>query len=139
MKIEINREACLKMAEAERAAGDPDISVGPPLPAAHKIMTPEEYAACDLKGWHAVHRDYDGFGAIAIRYNDADMCVTLSEENDALIDANKRLREGLKAAIRAAKLGLFVINKQGVMPNSSWEGGFKDDVATAEAALTQGP
>jgi len=45
------------------------------------------------------------------------------------------LTSGLKAAVRAANLALFVINKHGVMPNHSWEGGFKDDLATAEAAL----
>lgn len=41
----------------------------------------------------------------------------------------------LEAGIRAAKLALFVINKAGVMPNHSWEGGFKDDLAKAEAGL----
>lgn len=106
--------------------------------APHKIMTPEEYAASNLRGWHAVHKDYDGSGAVAVRYNDADMCVTLSEENDALIEENKRLREGLTAAIRAAKLALFVINKQGVMPNSSWESGFKSDLDKATAAISSG-
>jgi hypothetical protein len=47
--------------------------------------------------------------------------------------------KGLEAAIRAAKLALFVINKQGVMPNSSWESGFNADLKIAEdakAALT---
>jgi hypothetical protein len=47
--------------------------------------------------------------------------------------------EALKAAIRAAKLALFVIRKQGVMPNSSWESGFNSDLATAEAALASLP
>lgn len=47
---------------------------------------------------------------------------------------NERLCDGLTAAIRAAKLALFVINKQGVMPNSSWESGFNSDVAKAVAA-----
>jgi hypothetical protein len=47
--------------------------------------------------------------------------------------------EALKAAIRAAKLALFVIRKQGVMPNSSWESGFNSDLATAEAALAALP
>lgn len=46
----------------------------------------------------------------------------------------ERLRAGLAAAIRAANLALFVIRKQGVMPNSSWEAGFAKDLATAEAA-----
>lgn len=43
--------------------------------------------------------------------------------------------DGLRAAIRAAKLALFVINKKGVMPNDSWASGFKKDLETAEAAL----
>lgn len=47
---------------------------------------------------------------------------------------NERLREGLTAAIRAAKLAIFVIRKQNVMPNSSWESGFEKDLATATAA-----
>ncbi len=42
---------------------------------------------------------------------------------------------GLEAAIRAAKLALFVIRKQGVMPNSSWESGFDADMKTAEETL----
>jgi hypothetical protein len=41
----------------------------------------------------------------------------------------------LRAAIRAAKLALFVIKKQGVMPNGSWEKGFAADLAIAEAGL----
>jgi len=45
------------------------------------------------------------------------------------------LRTGLEAAIRAAKLALFVIRKQNVMPNGSWEDGFNRDLETAEAAL----
>lgn len=47
----------------------------------------------------------------------------------------EQTRKGLEAAIRAAKLALFVIRKQGVMPNSSWESGFDADLKTAEAAL----
>lgn len=50
---------------------------------------------------------------------------------------NLRLRTGLDAAIRAANLALFVIRKQGVMPNSSWEAGFNKDLATATAARGQ--
>lgn len=47
----------------------------------------------------------------------------------------EQTRKGLEAAIRAAKLALFVIRKQGIMPNSSWEAGFDADLKTAEAAL----
>lgn len=35
---------------------------------AHKVMTPEEYAAFNIQGWHLVHKDYDGFGAVAVSY-----------------------------------------------------------------------
>lgn len=48
---------------------------------------------------------------------------------------DEQMRKGLEAAIRAAKLALFVINKQGVMPNSSWESGFNSDLKVAEDAL----
>jgi hypothetical protein len=41
----------------------------------------------------------------------------------------------LEAAVRCAKLALFVIRKQGVMPNSSWESGFNADLKIAEDAL----
>lgn len=47
---------------------------------------------------------------------------------------DEQTRNGLDAAIRAAKLALFVIRKQGIMPNSSWESGFESDLKTAEAA-----
>lgn len=37
-------------------------------PQPHKVMTPEEYAATPLKGWHEVCRDVDGAGGVGIRY-----------------------------------------------------------------------
>jgi hypothetical protein len=43
----------------------------------------------------------------------------------------------LKAAIRAANLALFVIRKQGVMPNESWADGFKKDMEKAEGTFAQ--
>lgn len=52
---------------------------------------------------------------------------------------DNEFRDGLEAAIRAAKLALFVIRKQGVMPNSSWESGFESDMKTSEAALAALP
>jgi hypothetical protein len=52
---------------------------------------------------------------------------------------DNEFRDGLEAAIRAAKLALFVIRKQGVMPNSSWESGFESDLKTAEATLAALP
>ena len=45
------------------------------------------------------------------------------------------MTESLTAAVRAAELALFVIRKQGVMPNSSWEAGFESDMNVARAAL----
>lgn len=47
----------------------------------------------------------------------------------------RTLREALTAGVRAANLALFVIRKQGVMPNSSWQAGFEKDMAIASAAL----
>ena len=35
---------------------------------AHKVMTRKEYDALNLKGWHEVCHNYDGFGATGIRY-----------------------------------------------------------------------
>lgn len=34
----------------------------------HKVMTPEEYAAMPIIGWHEVCRDVDGFGGVGIRF-----------------------------------------------------------------------
>jgi hypothetical protein len=34
----------------------------------HKVMTPEEYAAMPIVGWHEVCRDVDGFGGVGVRY-----------------------------------------------------------------------
>lgn len=33
---------------------------------ADRVMTPEEYAAIPLVGWHMVCRDFDGFGGVGI-------------------------------------------------------------------------
>ncbi|UGY15255.1 hypothetical protein HAP48_0043140 [Bradyrhizobium septentrionale] len=49
------------------------------------------------------------------------------------------LRAGLQAAIRAAKLALFVVRKQNVMPNGSWANGFDRDLEAADAALAGTP
>lgn len=35
---------------------------------AHKVMTPEEYAAMPIIGWHEVCRDIDGFGGLGVRF-----------------------------------------------------------------------
>jgi hypothetical protein len=45
------------------------------------------------------------------------------------------VREALTAAMRAANLALFSLNKAGAMPNSSWESGFKDDMTTADKGV----
>lgn len=63
-------------------------------------------------------------------------------EREALTSAlrlaipNQQLKMGLRTAIRAADLALFVVRKQGVMPNSSWESGFNSDLEAARASLT---
>ena len=34
----------------------------------HKVMTIEEYVSFNIKGWHEVCRDVDGFGGVGVRY-----------------------------------------------------------------------
>lgn len=60
-----------------------------------------------------------------------------SDDMAQLRQENARLREGISAAIRAAELALFVVRKQGVMPNASWERGFAAELDQARAALAQ--
>lgn len=38
----------------------------------HKIMTPEEYAATKIIGWHSVCKNVDGAGNIGIRFGDGE-------------------------------------------------------------------
>ena len=59
----------------------------------------------------------------------------LLAERDALAERNAKLVVALIAAVRAAKLALFVIRKEDVMPNSSWQAGFDRDLKVAEDAL----
>lgn len=66
---------------------------------------------------------------------DRELDWSIGRELERRDDEIARLRKGLDAAIRAAKLALFVIRKQNVMPNSSWESGFEKDLAIATAAL----
>lgn len=49
----------------------------------------------------------------------------------------QNILEGCKAALRAAKLALFVIEKHGVMPNDSWKEGFEKDCKLAETTVTE--
>jgi hypothetical protein len=34
----------------------------------HKTMTPDEYAALQIEGWHEVCRNVDGFGGVGVRF-----------------------------------------------------------------------
>lgn len=56
---------------------------------AHKVMTPEEYAALPLVGWHMVCRDFDGFGGVGIRFLGMPEGDTMSQ-NPASFDVGKR-------------------------------------------------
>lgn len=56
---DLNRESILDQISAWR----PLVEVR-----AHKTMTPEEYAAMPIVGWHMVCRDYDGFGGTGVRF-----------------------------------------------------------------------
>jgi len=64
----------------------------------------------------------------------ADKIREMSDERDHLLEQLGKATSGLEAAIRAANLALFVIRKEGVMPNSSWETGFNGDMETARAS-----
>lgn len=85
----------------------------------------------DPSSWARVAPEAVLHGSEAMRANVINMAIEDIGKQAAEIE---RLRDGLDAAIRAAKLALFVINKQGVMPNSSWESGFKSDLDKATAA-----
>ncbi len=50
------------------------------------------------------------------------------------MDDLEKLRVGLAAALRAANLALFLIEKNGVPVNDSWRVGFDRDMATAKSA-----
>jgi hypothetical protein len=47
---------------------EPDIPSRVALRKPHKVMTPEEYAAVPIIGWHEVCRDVDGRGGVGVRY-----------------------------------------------------------------------
>jgi hypothetical protein len=38
---------------------------------ADRVMTPEEYAAMPIIGWHQVCKDFDGFGNVGVRFSSA--------------------------------------------------------------------
>lgn len=50
----------------------------------HKIMTPEEYENADIIDWHEVCRNYDGFGAVAVRY------IAVNNSPDAVCDKYRK-------------------------------------------------
>jgi len=88
-------------------------------------------AIADGRGW--AKADHYRIGAF-IASNRATILSALT----SVTDREERLIEGLEAAVRCAELALFVIRKQGVMPNSSWETGFNSDLESARTALSSG-
>jgi hypothetical protein len=52
---------------------------------AHKVMTPEEYVAMPIIGWHSVYRDIDGYGAVGIRFH-TDGAAKLMQIADGTLD-----------------------------------------------------
>lgn len=85
--------------------------------------------------WDGRHAEPDSLRAEVGRLHTERMAVdrVVADQHTEI----ERLRDGLVAARRAAELALFVIRKQGIMPNSSWEAGFNKDMATADAAYEQ--
>lgn len=59
---------------------------------AHKVMTPEEYAAMPIEGWHRVYRNVDGFGAVGVSFGAQDIdrneiieeCAVAAEAQDRI-------------------------------------------------------
>jgi hypothetical protein len=58
-----SKEAAMEEADRRQAEWDKAASLN-----AHKIMTPEEYTALPLQGWHMVCKNVDGFGGVGVRY-----------------------------------------------------------------------
>jgi hypothetical protein len=46
----------------------------------------------------------------------------------------EKLRAGLAAAMRAANLALFLLERHGIQPNDSWRAGFDRDMKAAKEA-----
>lgn len=55
-------------AMAEAAKRDELVILAKQRLKAHKVMTPEEYAALPIVGWHEVCKDFDGFGGVGVRF-----------------------------------------------------------------------
>jgi hypothetical protein len=68
-------------------------------------------------------------------YHASMLCEQAAAALRAYAEREKEIMDALKAVSRAAELALFVIRKQGVMPNSSWEAGFNKDTAPARVIL----
>jgi hypothetical protein len=94
------------------------------------IEDPEEW--CFRKWSELGPPNGDGYSAEAL-------ATALRQPSSVSDEVVERAKEGLQAAIRAAELALFVIRKQGVMPNSSWESGFNSDLNTARKSLAALP
>ena len=80
--------------------------------------------------------EYNHFGTEPrLTFDEIETIIFSLNQTARLMGSSKYPGDALAAAIRAAKLALFIIGKQGVMPNSSWESGFDTDLKTAEIAL----
>lgn len=77
----------------------------------HHVMTTDEYSAMQIKGWHEVCRDVDGFGGVGVRFIPeiivaapdagwASYAGRMKGENEILRLQNSRLQAALDAALK---------------------------------------
>jgi len=62
---------------------------------AHKVMTPEEYAAVSIKGWHRVCRDVDGAGNVGVQYEPPELLAEIMRLKQDLRSAHAALQPKL--------------------------------------------
>lgn len=69
--LEVTRDGYVRwsaVACIQREVGEMARHAGTEHREAHKVMTPEEYAAMPISDWHEVCRDVDGCGGTGVRF-----------------------------------------------------------------------
>jgi hypothetical protein len=65
----------------------------------HKTMTPEQYAALPIEGWHEVCRNVDGFGGVGVRFVAAAKSSNLEIARKELFDRGKEVLGGAAGGV----------------------------------------
>ncbi len=83
----------------------------------HKVMTPEEYGAAPIVGWHEVCRNVDGCGSVGVRYKEVNVCRKCRDCNQTASKgrvwcaACKRLRDNNRIAQRDDRRDRVIIRR----------------------------